>query len=272
MDPAVLQALQSRLAALANCLAKGADMWDRWRLSGDVLDVFRWGLVPEIPALQEAWEAAKKVHYVAMVDIFGADSADVLAAFHQTLSFCFPSVVFSCCRHYAPACPSLLLPQPAAAAMPQPAAAAAMAHPAAAVLPQPAAAVLPQPAAAVLPQPAPAMIQPAQAMIQPVPAMTKPVPVMTKPVPAMTQPAVPPVLAPALRAPPSHPDLGMSGSHSSRGGLWSSPRGGRVGSSRSLPSPVGTRAGSPLPSPVGAVKFPGSLIAIAKSSLYLSCP
>ena len=53
-------------------MAKGADSWDRLRVSGGVLDVFRWGLVGEIPRFKEIWEAARRVHYEAMVDIFGA--------------------------------------------------------------------------------------------------------------------------------------------------------------------------------------------------------
>jgi len=98
MDPADYLALQSRLTALADCLAKGADKWDRMRLSDDVLDMFRWGLVSEIPALQEVWAAARKAHYAAVVDIFSADSAEVL-------------LPLLCCRpHSLPLSPNLLAP------------------------------------------------------------------------------------------------------------------------------------------------------------------
>ena len=120
-------------------------------------------MVPEIPALQEAWEVAKKVHYAAMVDIFGADSA----ALHQTLTSPFASPVSS---------PVLLSPQPAA-----------MLQPAVADLLQPAAAAMLQPAVADLLQPAAAaMLQPAAA------ALTKPVPAMIQPAPAFRAPSLPP--------------------------------------------------------------------------------
>jgi len=137
MDPADLLTLQSPVAALANCLAKGADMFDRWRASGDVLEVFRWVLDPGIPILQEVWKAARKIHYAAAVDIFGTDSAVVSAMLHQTLTSPFASPVSF------PVMPS---PQPAA--IPKPAA-PDMLQPAAAVLHQPATADTPQPAAAV---------------------------------------------------------------------------------------------------------------------------
>ena len=77
---------------MADCLAKGANMWDRWRVSGGVLNFLRCRLVPEMPAVQEVWEAARMAHYAAMVDIFGADSAEVSAALHHTLisPFAFP--------------------------------------------------------------------------------------------------------------------------------------------------------------------------------------
>ena len=125
MGLADLHALQKRLAALADCLAKGADSWDRLRISGGVLDIFRWGLVPEIPALREIWEAARKVHYAAMVDIFGADSAKVSAALHYTFISPFASPVMLPPVMPLPQPP----PSPQPATMPQPA--AAMTHSAA---------------------------------------------------------------------------------------------------------------------------------------------
>ena len=68
-------------------------MFVRWRVSGDLLEVFWWGLDPEIPTLQEAWAAAREVHYVTAVDVFGADTAEVSAMLHQTLTSPFASPV-----------------------------------------------------------------------------------------------------------------------------------------------------------------------------------
>jgi len=53
MDPADLLVLQSRLGDLAKCLAEGGDLFARWGASGDVLEVFQWGLDPGVPTLQE---------------------------------------------------------------------------------------------------------------------------------------------------------------------------------------------------------------------------
>ena len=110
MDPAVLRDLQTRLAAMTDCLIKGADEWDRLRVSGGVLDVLGGGLVPETPAAKEIWGVAKKIHYEAIVDIFGADSAEVSAALHQTLTSPFASPVSSS--------PVLPFPQPTAMSKP----------------------------------------------------------------------------------------------------------------------------------------------------------
>ena len=93
MEPAVCDALQSRLAALYKCVAEEGDMFARWWASGQVLEVFQWGLVPGIPARQDLWECVRQFHYEALVDVFGADSAEVSRALRETyLSFCLPSV------------------------------------------------------------------------------------------------------------------------------------------------------------------------------------
>ena len=138
MDPADLQAFQTRLAAYADFLAKGADEWDRLRVSGGVLDIFWWGLVPEagsllpspvgarvgsflplsspspvgarLPAGKEIWEAARKAHYAPMVDIFVADSSEVSAALHHSLISPFASPVSS-----SPEMPPPVLPSTTAA-------------------------------------------------------------------------------------------------------------------------------------------------------------
>ena len=101
MDPAVFKALQSRLRDLANCLAKGADMFVRWRVSGELLEVFQWGLDPEIPGLREVWEAAREAHYAAAVDVFTAGSAEVSAVLHSVIRrLCFVVVSLPGCDMY----------------------------------------------------------------------------------------------------------------------------------------------------------------------------
>ena len=93
MEPVVFQALQSRFTELNRCLAEGDDSFGRWKVSGHFLELFEWGLLPEVPALKEAWEAVRKVHYATSVAVFGIDSAEVSAALRQTFSSHFASCV-----------------------------------------------------------------------------------------------------------------------------------------------------------------------------------
>ena len=108
MDPAVLQLLQSWLAALHKCMAEGADTYTRWMVSEDVLARFQEVLVPEIPGLQEAWEVARDIYCTAAMDIFGQHSA----LRHQLYPSPFASPVSA---------PVMLPPQPAEVATLQPA-------------------------------------------------------------------------------------------------------------------------------------------------------
>ena len=87
-------------------------MFAWWWASGEVLEAFRWGLVPGTPAIQEVWEIVRQVHYEALVDVFGAASAEVSDALKETLASPFASPVSS-----------PVLPSPQHAAMPKPAAA-----------------------------------------------------------------------------------------------------------------------------------------------------
>jgi len=105
MDPAVLQ---SQIAALHKCMAKGANSFDWWRVSGDFLENFQEGLVPDIPGFQEARELARNVHIAAVMDVFGLHSAVI----HQLYPSPFASPVSA---------PVLLPPQPAEVAELQPA-------------------------------------------------------------------------------------------------------------------------------------------------------
>ena len=104
MEPAVFVALQSRLRDWDDCLAEGGNKFARWRVSGEILKVFQWGLDPEIPVLRETWAAAREAHYAAVVDIFGVGSAEVSAVLHQTSTSPFASPVSA---------PVTLSPQPA---------------------------------------------------------------------------------------------------------------------------------------------------------------
>ena len=105
MDPAVLQ---SQIAALPGCMAGGVDDLDRWRVSGDFLEEFREGLVPDIPGFQEAWELVRDIHCRAAIDVFGLHSAVI----HNLYPSPFASPVSA---------PVLLPPQPAEVAKLQPA-------------------------------------------------------------------------------------------------------------------------------------------------------
>jgi len=95
MDPAERQALQSLFAAFADCLARGADIWERLGVSSDVLDFFRHRPVQRMPEFAEIWEAVRKVHHAEMVDIFGAESAEVSAMLSCTIISPFASPVSS---------------------------------------------------------------------------------------------------------------------------------------------------------------------------------
>jgi len=105
MDPAVLQ---SQIAALHKCMAKGTDSFDQWRVSGDFLENFQEGLVPDIPGFQEAWELARDIHCTVAMDVFGLHSAMI----HELYPSPFASPVSA---------PVLLPLQPAEVAKLQPA-------------------------------------------------------------------------------------------------------------------------------------------------------
>jgi len=68
-------------------------MFDRWWASGQVLEVYRGGRVPGTPAYQALWESVRAIHYKALVDVFGADSAEVSRALRETLTSPFASPV-----------------------------------------------------------------------------------------------------------------------------------------------------------------------------------
>ena len=121
MDSAVLQ---SQIAALHKCIANGVDSFDRWKVSGDFLEDFREGLVPDIPGSQEAWELARDVHIAAAMDVFGLHTTII----HKLYPSPFASPVSA---------PVSMPPQPAEIAKLQPAEVALPPHSADEFLHQP---------------------------------------------------------------------------------------------------------------------------------------
>ena len=105
MDPAVLQ---SQIAALHKGMAEGADSLARWTLSGDFLEECEKGLHPDIPGIQETWEAVRKIYIATAMDVYGLQSAWI----HELYPSPFASPVSA---------PVLLPPQPAEEAKLQPA-------------------------------------------------------------------------------------------------------------------------------------------------------
>jgi len=75
----------------------------------EALDVYRWGLVPGTPAILQVWRTVREVHYDALVDVFGADSAEVSRALHETLISPFAPPVSA---------PVTLSPQPSSTSLP----------------------------------------------------------------------------------------------------------------------------------------------------------